>query len=121
MNFQEYDNGTWFYSFNENAWLESRPTPSPPIRVEHAMAYDAKSGRIIMFGGMVSRLANPTETWAYHSPAPPSFVPLFLLPVILAAAVGSGLVVALFWRRRAKAREFKAEGQIREPPLGGRP
>lgn len=114
-----YDNGTWSYSFNENTWLEIHPAPSPPARGDHAMAYDTKSSRIIMFGGVVGGGANPTETWAYHSQAPSSFVPLFLLPVILAATVGSALVVVLFWRRRAWRGNSRRRVRSGSHPLAG--
>jgi PKD repeat protein len=62
---------TWAYDFDTNTWTKMRmwvddPATSPPPRVEHAMAYDAESDRVIMFGGWACGGLGPTdETWSY--------------------------------------------------------
>lgn len=53
---------TWAYDFNSNTWSLMQPPTSPSPRFMHAMAYDAESDRVILFGGIFK--AQP-ETWAY--------------------------------------------------------
>jgi N-acetylneuraminic acid mutarotase len=52
---------TWTYDFDSNTWTKMAPQVSPPGRHFHAMAYDARSDRVILFGGSPSR----DDTWAY--------------------------------------------------------
>ncbi len=52
---------TWTYDFNANTWTDMNPGNRPSPREGHAMAYDAESDRVILFGG---RIHGP-ETWAY--------------------------------------------------------
>lgn len=52
---------TWAYDLNSNAWTNMQPSPSPPARANHAMAYDARSDRVILFGGWPGF----GDTWAY--------------------------------------------------------
>ncbi len=54
-------NETWAYDFNTNTWTNMNPKSHPPGKTGFALAYDAKSDRIIMFGG--DRRGD--ETWAY--------------------------------------------------------
>jgi len=56
---------TWVYDFNTNSWTFMNPTTRPSPRSEHAMAYDAQSDRIIMFGGFVGMPTVFADTWAY--------------------------------------------------------
>lgn len=39
--------------------------PGPPARVNHAVAYDRKSDRVILFGGTASRNSPYGDTWAF--------------------------------------------------------
>ncbi len=55
---------TWVYDLNSNAWTNRNPSPRPSPRFLHAMAYDASSDRVILFGGWTESGQN-TETWAY--------------------------------------------------------
>jgi N-acetylneuraminic acid mutarotase len=57
---------TWSYDSTANAWSELTPQVSPPARMYHAMAWDAASNRVIMFGG-VARPYEPVfdDTWAF--------------------------------------------------------
>ncbi len=50
---------TWAYDFNANTWRDMNPGTRPSPRGAHAMAYDAESDRVILFGGEIP------ETWAY--------------------------------------------------------
>ncbi len=43
-------NDTWAYDYETNTWTEMSPEVSPPDRAYHAMAYDAESDRIILWG-----------------------------------------------------------------------
>ena len=45
-------NDTW--SWNGTAWTQRTPPSSPPVRDSHAMAFDRKRGRVVMFGGYSS-------------------------------------------------------------------
>src|SRR5437667_301225 len=67
--FGGYDSGsnfndTWAYDFNTNAWTDLDPPAKPPVRSQHAMAYDSGSDRLIMFGGAGSS-GYLNDTWAY--------------------------------------------------------
>ena len=63
------DNGeTWAYDFNTDTWTSMEPTTRPSPRHSVAMAYDAESDRIVLFGGhLPSRFSDEfsDETWAY--------------------------------------------------------
>ena len=53
---------TWTYDYNRDTWTKMAPAtqPNPATAnqdMSYAMAYDAESDRVILFGG--------TETWAY--------------------------------------------------------
>lgn len=41
----------WVYDLNTNTWENMRPAAGPPGRRLHAMAYDAQSDLVVMFGG----------------------------------------------------------------------
>ncbi len=63
-------NETWAYDPDGNSWAEVEPpSPVPPGRVAHAMAYDVTSGRLIMLGGRDAAGANLDDAWAYDSMA----------------------------------------------------
>jgi hypothetical protein len=55
---------TWAYDYNANTWINMTPASGPDARAQQAMAYDAESDRVILFGGSVwwSWL---DDTWAY--------------------------------------------------------
>ena len=61
------DDHTWSYDFGTNRWADTIPRSRPPERRQHAMAYDAESDRIVLFGGLVANTPND-ETWWYHHP-----------------------------------------------------
>jgi len=44
-------NDTWAYDFNSDTWTEMKPSTSPPTRNNHAMAYDSKADRVLVWGG----------------------------------------------------------------------
>ena len=57
---------TWAYDLNTDTWQEMSPTTSPPARRYAAMAYDPKTDRVILFGGVAGRQEEPLgDTWAY--------------------------------------------------------
>ena len=56
-------NHTWSYDFNSDTWTEMKPSTSPSPRNFHAMAYDAESDRVIMWGGDVED--GDPSVWAY--------------------------------------------------------
>lgn len=45
-----YNNDTWEWDGQD--WIEMHPKTIPPARAGHMMAYDAKRGVVVMFGGM---------------------------------------------------------------------
>ena len=55
---------TWAYDFNNNTWTKMTLVAEPAARQSHAMAYDAESDRVILFGGIMD-LGNSNETWVY--------------------------------------------------------
>ena len=59
----ELNGDTWAYDFDTNSWTLMNPATSPSGRDQHAMAYDAQSDRVILFGGGGD--TEQSETWAY--------------------------------------------------------
>ena len=57
-------NDTWAYDFNNNTWAEKSPRPSKGT--SHAMAYDAQSDRIVVYGGESAPFQSVVGTWVYH-------------------------------------------------------
>jgi hypothetical protein len=72
-----YSNQTWVWDGTN--WREMRPKVSPPARDGHAMAYDAVSQTVVLFGGY-GNSAETNDTWTWDgsnwtqvaSPASPS-------------------------------------------------
>ncbi|HYM39525.1 MAG TPA: kelch repeat-containing protein [Thermoplasmata archaeon] len=65
-----YAADTWSYDFNTNTWTNRIPATGPCARHGHAMAYDAKSDQIVLFGGHRLTGYNPAgylaDTWSYE-------------------------------------------------------
>lgn len=55
------NNETWAYDLNSNTWVDRNPSPRPSARFAHAMAYDADSDEVILYGGE----PGSGETWGY--------------------------------------------------------
>ncbi len=77
---------TWIYDCVNNAWRRPELSSEPPLRCNPAMAYDASSGSIVLFGGydQASALNDTwvfdcdTERWHHRKPAispPPMYEP----------------------------------------------
>jgi len=58
-------NDTWAYDYNSNTWSNMTPTTSPTGVLNHGLAYDTNSDRIILFGGWDEALVNSGDTWVY--------------------------------------------------------
>jgi len=61
---------TWAYNFNANTWTNMNPATTPQARPHFAMAYDAESDRVIIFGGGKEVIGDDIkgslqDTWAY--------------------------------------------------------
>ncbi len=56
-------NDVWAYDFNTNTWTNMNRVTRPASRWGHAMAYDAESDRVILFGS--HSLGFDHETWVY--------------------------------------------------------
>jgi len=65
-------NDTW--TWNGTSWTQSFPATSPPGRSGHAMAYDAATSQVVVFGGINSAGAF-TDTWVYGAPTTSSCPP----------------------------------------------
>jgi len=70
---------TWIYDPDTATWEQRFPDPAPPARGAHALAYDSRSDRVVLFGGaggdgaqqftdLWSYDAN-TDAWTLHEPA----------------------------------------------------
>lgn len=57
---------TWIYDYNNNTWIEIKPSRSPPARWGQAMAYDSESDRIILFSGNTWGGSPPNDVWEYN-------------------------------------------------------
>lgn len=57
--------GTWAYDFDSDAWMETMPVAGPSPRAWQAMAYDAESRRIVLFGGDQGPGLSLADTWTY--------------------------------------------------------
>jgi hypothetical protein len=54
---------TWVFDARTNRWAKAQPPSSPPVRYHHAMAYDEKNNKTVLFGGY---WVSP-ETWLYDA------------------------------------------------------
>jgi N-acetylneuraminic acid mutarotase len=59
---------TWTYDFNDNIWTRVE-VGGPTARAWHAMAFDAETRSIILFGGGLAREEFTAETWIYDARA----------------------------------------------------
>ena len=91
-------NDTWSFDLAGDVWTNQNPALRPSSRIGHRMAYDAESGRIVLFGGIsdFGGVLN-AETWAYDLGAN-TWTPLTLpsAPPTLVATAGDARV-ALSW------------------------
>src|SRR3989441_6284050 len=59
------NNETWAYDFTSNNWTMMRPVAGPPGLYGHAMAYDGRVGRSLLYGGSASSYSH--EMWTYDA------------------------------------------------------
>ena len=45
----EVTDETWLW--NGSSWTQASPAASPPARMTHAIAYDSRRERVVLFGG----------------------------------------------------------------------
>jgi hypothetical protein len=57
-------NDTWVW--NGTNWTQESPATSPPARDEHAMAYDAAQGVVVLFGGDQNGGCCYNDTWVWN-------------------------------------------------------
>jgi hypothetical protein len=55
-------NATWVWDGSN--WRQMQPALSPPARFGHAMAYDAASGKVVLFGGYAD-YGETNDTWTW--------------------------------------------------------
>lgn len=55
---------TWVYDYGDNRWTQMNPSMKPSARAYHAMTYDSKNDKVILFGGRDSN-GFSDETWVY--------------------------------------------------------
>jgi hypothetical protein len=58
-----YSNQTWIW--NGTNWVQMHPAVSPPARYGHAMAYDAATKQVVLFGGY-GNFAESNDTWTWN-------------------------------------------------------
>lgn len=72
-------NDTW--EWDGGNWIRRSPATSPPARWAHALTYDQRRNRIILFGGLTGTTSAFNDTWEFDgntwsrivtSPAPPA-------------------------------------------------
>ncbi|HEV8535358.1 MAG TPA: kelch repeat-containing protein [Candidatus Limnocylindria bacterium] len=56
---------TWTYDYDTNTWTELTVQPAPSARGWHAMAYDAPTSTVVLFGGGVDRGHFLADTWVF--------------------------------------------------------
>lgn len=56
---------TWLFDVKTDTWRELEPSNSPTPRSNMGMAYDAKNGRVILFGGSSNSEYPHSDTWVY--------------------------------------------------------
>jgi hypothetical protein len=57
---------TWTFDPSTSTWTNKNPSTSPPERARAAMAYDAKSGKVLLFGGLNKGIGSLLgDTWLY--------------------------------------------------------
>jgi hypothetical protein len=60
-----YANDTWIYDSDANIWTEVHPVGELPApRSGHSMVYDARSEKVVMFGGATDE-GEKNEVWTY--------------------------------------------------------
>lgn len=57
---------TWTYDYDTNTWAEVTPQSAPSARGWHAMAYDASTGMVVLFGGGIDRGHFLADTWVFE-------------------------------------------------------
>lgn len=56
---------TWSYDLATNTWTQLSASTSPSARGWHAMAFDASTGKIVLFGGGADRGHFQNDTWLF--------------------------------------------------------
>ena len=56
---------TWTYDYDANTWTELALQSAPSARGWHAMAYDAASAAVVLFGGGADRGQFRADTWVF--------------------------------------------------------
>ena len=61
---------TWVFDPSSNAWTNKNPSLAPPQRARAAMAFDAQSGKVFLFGGLNKGAGTLlSDTWLYDASA----------------------------------------------------
>ncbi|MCH8905865.1 MAG: hypothetical protein IH840_02160 [Candidatus Heimdallarchaeota archaeon] len=55
---------SWYFDHEQQNWVQLQPINSPPGRNVHALAYDEKYDKIILYGGY-DGVEGLTDTWTY--------------------------------------------------------
>lgn len=66
---RQLNNETWLYDFSADTWTKRSPSASPSPRNFGVMAFDAKSGKTVLFGGGDKNGDGLGDTWVYDSAA----------------------------------------------------
>ena len=57
-------NDTWVW--DGTTWTQQSPATSPSARADHAMAYDAAQGNVVLFGGFTDTGTTLGDTWVWN-------------------------------------------------------
>ena len=88
---------TWTLGSRWN-WSALAPVPSPSPRWGSAMAYDATSGSVVLFGGAANNTTDDQDTWSYRNGSWSQLAPAVVPParafaLLLPSPNGSGLLL----------------------------
>jgi Galactose oxidase, central domain len=60
-----YGDEIWIYNYAVNDWIELETTPNPMGRYWFNLAYDTKTGELVLFGGSIGGDNQLSDTWLY--------------------------------------------------------
>jgi hypothetical protein len=60
-----YDNESWWFDASQSNWSRVKAAHSPAPRAGHAMVYEPRIARFVLFGGFTSEAGEVGDTWQF--------------------------------------------------------